>query len=271
MLEDLPLSEGEHPDTMQEVATFRFLSVTVAWLDIISAITAGTAPRLLPSYADETVWKCPQIKFENYIGCKVSVLIQIGRISALHEHKTNAMAQDQPMNISFEETVSDISREIQAGLNQMALEGLCFAEGGPSENPSTSTMRPLAVDDRTIVTNVYTYMASIYLHLVTYGFQQMELISSNICAALGMIHAHVPTHLLPSLVCPLFVIGCVAPQEEAMAFFRHIFSSPPVLDALFEHRMKLLPVLEETWRRRETTDNLSWAQVLELTPNILPI
>jgi hypothetical protein len=256
---------------MQEVATFRFLSVTVAWLDIISAITAGTAPRLLPNYADETVWKCPQIKFENFIGCKVWVLIQIGRIATLHEHKTKALAQDQPMNIAFEETVSDISREIQGGLNQMALEGFCFAEDGPYGNPPASTMRSTAVDERTIVTNVYTYMASIYLHLVTHGFQQMELINSNICAALSMIHAQVPTNLLPSLVCPLFVIGCVAPQEEGMSFFRHIFSSPPVLDALFEHRMKLLPVLEETWRRRQTTDNLSWAQVLELTPNILPI
>lgn len=269
MRDDLPVLEGENPLATQEAVAFRFLTVTVVWLDIISAITAGTAPRLVPSHDREMVWNCSQTKFENVIGCKGWVLLQIGRVAALHAHKTQALTEDQSTNIAIQETVSDIGKEIQGGLNQIALEGFCLAEGGPCDN-SASNLRSTAVDECTTVTNVYTYMASIYLHLVTHGFQQMELISPNICAALGMLHAQVPAHLLPSLVCPLFVIGCVAPQE-GMPFFRNIFSSPPLLDALFEHRMKLLPVLEETWRRRQSADNMSWAQVLELAPNMLPI
>lgn len=269
--EDLPLFEGEKPVAMQEVVTFRFLTATVVWLDIISAITAGTAPRLLPNHDLEMVCNGSQTKFENIIGCKVWVLLQIARIAALHEHKTHYLTQDQPMKATFQETASDISREIQGGLNQMALEGFYFADGGSSDNPSASTMRSTGLDERTIVTNFYTYMASIYLHLVTYGFQQMEIIDPSICAAVGMLHTQVPAHVLPSLACPVFIIGCVAREEEEMSFFRQIFSSPPLLNSLFEHRMKLLPVLEETWRKRQTTDNLTWAQVLELTPNILPI
>lgn len=271
MHDDLPVLEGEHPLVIQEAVTLRFLTVTVVWLDIISAITAGTAPRLVPNHDHEIVWNCSQTKFENVIGCKAWVLLQIGRIAALHAHKTQALTEYQSTNLAFQETVNDIGKEIQGGLNQIALEGFCLAEGGPCDNPSaSSTLRSTAVDERTIITNFYTYMASIYLHLVTHGFQQMEMINPNICAALGMLHTQVPTHLLPSLVCPLFVIGCVAPQE-VMPFFRQLFSSPPLLDELFEHRMKLLPVLEETWRRRQTTDNLSWTQLLELTANILLI
>lgn len=39
-------------------------------------------------------------------------MLQIGRISALHEHKTQALQQEQFGCTGFEQTVEDISREL---------------------------------------------------------------------------------------------------------------------------------------------------------------
>jgi hypothetical protein len=53
-----------------------------------------------------------QTRLENIMGYQDWAMLQIGRISALHEHKTQALQQEQFGCTGFEQTVEDISREL---------------------------------------------------------------------------------------------------------------------------------------------------------------
>jgi hypothetical protein len=260
LCEDLPLSEYE-PVVAEEVVNFRFLGGTLIWLDITSSITAGTAPHLLP-YHFCVVASNSQTKLEDIMGCKNWVMLQIGRIVALHEHKTQALQQGNFDCTEFEQTVGDISREIQCGLTQEALEGFNISESDSATEFNTTS------DPPTLVTHIFAYMASLYLHLVAHGFQKLEVLDTTISGAMRMLQTQISIHLLPALVSPLYFIGSVARQGDKQ-FFRNIFSSPPLLDSLLKHRGRILPILEEIWSKRQTTPGFAWKDSLELTYDIL--
>jgi C6 transcription factor Pro1 len=260
LCEDLPLMEDD-PAVAEQVVNFRFLSGTLIWLDITSSITAGTAPYLLP-YHSYVLAPTSQTKLEEIMGCKNWAMLQIGRIAALHKHKTKALHEGQFDCTEFEETVSNISREIQCGLAQEALEGFKISEW------NFATTSNAMSDPPTPVTQIFAYMASLYLHLVTHGFQKMEVLDTTISEAMRSLRTHIPKHLLPALVSPIYIIGSVA-REEDEQFFRDIFSSPPLLDPLLKHRGRILQILEEIWRRRQITDDVTWKDNLELVYDIL--
>jgi hypothetical protein len=76
-----------------------------------------------------------------------------------------------------------------------------------------------------------------------------------------------PAHLMHVIICPLYIIGTVATNEQ---FFRDVFSSAPVLDPSLEHRGKILPVLEELWRRRDATmTGWTWQDTVTLSDHNL--
>ncbi|RFU32369.1 hypothetical protein B7463_g3968, partial [Scytalidium lignicola] len=260
LCEDLPLSEYE-PVVVEEVVNFRFLAGTIIWLDITSSITAGTRPHLLP-YHSFVIASNSQTKLEDIMGCKNWVMLQIGRIAALHEHKTQALQQGHFDRPEFEQSVDDISREIQCGFTQGALEGFDI-----SECDSTTTLNTIS-DPLMFVTHIFAYMASLYLHLVAHGFGELEVLNTAISGAMRMLQTRISMHLLPALVCPLFVIGSVARREDEQ-FFRKVFSSPPLLDPLLKHRGRILPILEEIWRRRQIMPGFTWKDSLELTHDIM--
>jgi C6 transcription factor Pro1 len=251
---------------LQEIMIYKFFTGVIIWLDIISSITAGSAPHLLSHHFRDIPASSPWIKLEEIMGCQNQVMLQIGRIAALYEHKTQILRKGHLVNTRIEETARDISREIESCLAQTALEGLSFSDGRntpPVLNPMVSMNSP------TLVTHMFALMAAIYLHLVIYGFQELELLESASHRAMKTLNTQVPAHLLPAMVCPLYVIGSVARQEEERVFFRKLFSSPPLLDPLFENRTKVLPALEEIWRQREIRNDLTWEDSLELVPDLL--
>ena len=258
--EDLPVSEYD-PEVAEEVVNFRFLTGTIIWLDITSAITAGTAPQLLP-YQLCGITSNSQTKLEDIMGCENWAMLQIGRIAALHEQKTQALQQGHFDCTEFEQSVGDIGREILCSLTNGSLEGFSIAERN-----SGATCNPI-VDPPKLVTHIFAYMASIYLHLITYGFEKLEELDTTISGAMRMLQTQIPIQHLPALVLPLYVIGSVARQGEEQ-FFRNIFSSPPLLDPLLKHRERILPILEEIWSKRQTTPSLAWKDSLELTCDIL--
>ena len=247
----------------EEVVSFRFFGGTIIWLDIISSITAGTAPRLLP-YHFSVIAPNSQTQLEDLMGCKNWMMLQIGRIAALHEHKIQALQQRSFDCSNFEQTVSEISREVQCGLTQGALEGFSISEC------DSATMFNTKSDSPMLLTRIFAYMASLYLHVVTYGFQKLDVLDTTISGAVRMLRTRIPVHLLPALVLPLYIIGSVAKQEDEH-FFRTIFSSPPLLDPALKHRERVLPILEEIWSRRKTTPGFEWKDSLDLTHDIMLI
>jgi hypothetical protein len=262
LCDNLPILEYE-PVITEEVVNFRFLGGTLIWLDITSSITMGTAPRLLP-YHQKILNPHSQTKLEDIMGCQNWAMLQIGRIAALHEHITQPMQQEQHGCTQFEETVKDISKEIRCGLTQEAFESFNITKCDPTAASQTIS------NSHTLVTNLYAYMASIYLHLVTHGFQGLESLDGMISVAVRILQTQVPLHLLQSLVSPIYVIGSVARREDEQ-FFRSILSSPTLLDPLHKHRGKILPVLEQVWSRRQTTQGFGWRSCCELAYDILLI
>jgi hypothetical protein len=262
LCEDLSLS-GYEPIIAEEVASFRFFAGTIIWLDITVSITAGTAPYLLSRHSC-VIASSSQTKLESIMGCKNWVMLQIGRIAALHERKTQSLQQETFDCAEFEQTACDIGREIERGFTQGALEDLNI-----SEHNSTSTLNTI-LDPSTLVTRIFGYMASLYLHLVVNGFENLDVIDTTMSRVMRMLQAQIPTHLLPALVCPLYIIGSVARKDDEL-FFGAIFSSPPLLDPVLSHRERMLPILEEIWSRRRTTPGFSWQNSLELTNDMLII
>lgn len=255
--EDLALTDYESVIT-DEVLTFRFLAGTLIWLDITSSIMAGSEPHLF-SYHSDVIGPNSQTRLEDVMGCENWVMLQISRITALAERKTRASQERQFNSAEFDEIVSEIATEIQRGLFP---EKLHIAERDSAAIFSTPP------DALGLVTLGFAYMASVYLHLVTHGFQKLALLDTTIAAAMKLLQFRIPRHLLPALVCPLFVIGSAVKKENEQ-FFRDIFSSSPLLNPSIGHRSKILPVLEEIWCRRRTIPGFVWRDSLELTDDIL--
>lgn len=246
--ENLPLLEYEAL-VSNETAQFRFISGTLIWLDIIACITAATTPHLLLCHST-VMAPDSQTRLEDIMGCKNWVMLQIGRIAALHANKLEALRQGHFNCEEFKGTIIDINIEIQSGLDASGPDSFALC------NPPT------------LITPVFASMASVYLHLITHGFQQLGVLDAVISRVMIILHTEIPTHLLPALVAPLYVIGSVARQGDEQ-FFRDIFSSPPLLDASLKQRTKILPILEEIWNKRRTEYGFLWEDSLELIHDIL--
>jgi hypothetical protein len=187
------------------------------------------------------------------MGGKNWVMFQVARIAELHERIIQASQRAEFDCGEFGKTAVDISDNILCGL---ATEGCSMSEE--------------TLDQHELVTHMFARMASIYLHLVTHGFQQLEALDTTISGAFQAFQTLVPKDILPALVCPLFVIGSVA-REEQEQFFRTAFSSLPLLDPSTRHRARILPVLEEIWSQRRATPRYSWNDSVQLTRDVLLI
>lgn len=260
--EDRSFSESDTV-AVEEAAIYRFLTLIIVWLDIISSITVGRSPQLL-RYHTQIVTADAQMKFEKLMGCENWVMLLIGRIAALQEIKIQAMQQEEFDCSELRQDVADIGRQIQDGLSS-----LTFGSPYISEKDSTSKLAT-TIDSPRLVTHIFAYTASIYLHLVTEGFENLEVLSTTISEAISLLQTQTSAQTLPAFVTPLYIIGSVARQEE-IPFFRDIFSSPPVLDLSLRHRERILPVLEEIWSKRQTGSFFAWDDSLELTQEILLI
>lgn len=257
--EDLHLSELGTPSA-EEVLHFRFLRSSMFWVDIISSVTSGTAPRLLPQQFC-AITPDGQTRLEYVMGCKNSIMLQIWRISALNARKIEAMQQRRFDCTDFVQDFHDITLEVQSWLATEGQEALAMGEDPPT-----------IIFDRnssTLITYLFAQMALVYLHLVTIGFQELEALDSTRSKVMVMLQSDVVADLLTALVCPLFMFGVIAkPADEA--FFRDVLSSPSLLQPTLKHRERILPTLEESWKGR-TRPGFQWKDVLETTSDLLLI
>ncbi|RDW73543.1 hypothetical protein BP6252_07450 [Coleophoma cylindrospora] len=191
---NVPLSLDIGTESLQEVVLLRFLGGTIIWLDIISSITAGTAPHLLPFHST-TIASDSQTKLEDIMGCKNWVMLQIGRIAALHQHKVQALERDEFAMTEIMQAADNINQSLQCGLANGTLEGFHISEGDSAVYNAMS-------DPPTLVSLLFAYMASVYLHLVIHGFGKLEELDSTISAAINILQTQVPVQHLPALVAP---------------------------------------------------------------------
>jgi len=195
------------------------------------------------------------------MGCENWVMVQIGRISALHERKSQASRPGHLNLAESEKTMDEMSMDIQVCLTHRSIEAFNTSGGTVKTTDGLLHMS-------TLVTRVFASMAFVYLHLATQGFQNLDALHSTISEAMSVLQTTISAHLVHALVAPLFVIGCAASQEKQL-FFRNMFSTLPLLDPLLQHRRRFLPVLEEIWSRRQTSLGFTWKESLELTKDIM--
>lgn len=232
----------------------------LAWLDIVSTITTGKLPRVI-HFIPEEISSNSGIRLENVMGCKNWVMLQIGRISGLYEFKTEALRQGHVVCEEFESRFEDIRRELQIGLASSSLSLLSVSD------PEFANACNAFITPQQFTTHLFALSATIYLHLVVFGYQSdSETLKSMVSEAITLIRRHIPADLTHALVCPLYIIGSAARSEDE-ALFRHVFSSPPLLDPSLEHRAKFLPLLEEIWRMRET--GWEWGTNIQLSGSSL--
>ena len=254
--------EYEHVAVVN-TTSFKFLSGTIIWLDIISSLTTGRAPHL-QSYHDTIISSSSQIQLDGVMGCKNFVMRQIGRIAAIHEQKLQAMQQDYFNCTELKQIVTEINQQIRCGL---ASSGLRAANN--TDYHSTAIHEPV-LEPPTLVSHIFACMASVYLHLVIEGFQRLEALNATVSEALRILQGQIPSHILSSLVAPLYVFGSVARKGDEQ-YFREIFSSPPLLNPSLKHREKILPILEGIWSKRHASTFFAWEDSLDIAHEILLI
>jgi len=252
----LVMNEGTSPP--EEVGIFLFLFGVAIWLDILSSFTKGKSPSLL-LFHPHAISCTSAIQLENIMGCKNWAILQLGRISALHENRTEALRQGCFNTAEFEFRADVIRQALRSGLAEDSLSALDISSSPHFATPNISN------PDIYIITRLFTLAALILLHLVVHGYQlQAQEMRSLIVDAMAILRTRMPAYLMHAIICPLFIVGTVVNGDEKH-FFRHTFLSLPILDPSLEHRSKILPALEEIWQMRDTTPTWSWQDTTRST------
>jgi hypothetical protein len=240
----LPVPE-EGIKAEEKLAGFKFITTTLLWLDVISSITLGRAPLLLSQHS-EPLGSAFQVQLEEVFGCGGQIVLHIVQITQLHELKCHASAAGlfDPEHVDV--TASAIDAKVRAHL-------VHDADQTPRQG----------------ITQIYTYMAIVYLHLVIHGFQQLDLLNAIITDAIKLVRQQSPKHLLSAMVSPLFFIGVAANREDRL-FFRQVLSTPPSADSCLQHRTRILQVLESIWDKCSISD-FSWSDCVDLSQGVLLI
>lgn len=271
--DDLPFRDGLDPIVSEEVVSFRFLTGTITWLDIVSCITKGTAPFLLPFHS-RILSSSSQIDLGKIMGCRNNIMLQIGRIAALWEKWRQKKLQGAHMS-TFESTslrqiASDIGRDLQYELSRLAMEDAQISETDSNTDVGWKTMP--GDNPEMLITRLFAYMASIYLKLVTkecFSSSLTNLDQSIYFQAMSLIRERIPRTLLTALICPLFIIGSMANVESDKQYFRDIFSRASLSASTYQDRAKMLPVLEQIWITRQIDPGFGWANFLTVAGSVL--
>jgi hypothetical protein len=261
VLESLPIPLDD-PIAAEEVVSFRYLGGTIIWLDIISSITAGKAPHLI-SHHHSFIASNPLVELETLMGCQNWVMLQIGRIAALYAQRVEDLQLGHAQTCAeYAILAYDISRELQRGLTEIALSKFNISGHEPAVRDDTLSAQPA------IITQIFAHAAVLYLHLVTLGFEKLEILDTTLSTVLELFNTQISSQVLPSLVFPLFIIGSVATHKDEH-YLRGMLSSLHMQNTVYKYRERIMSTLEEIWRRRQTTPGFAWKDCLELANNTL--
>jgi hypothetical protein len=231
--------------SVREAITFRCMGSAVLWLDIISAMTTGAAPRLISHHPSALDPDSPT-QLQDLMGCKNWAMRLVGRIAALHAYgKTAGQSGQSGVGNAVLQDMLSIRSEIDSGLAAEALEDLKLAADGDVHTLGGPVLSPT-----TVITRMFAQMAIVYLHLVTHGFRWLQDLEAPINAALELLRMHASCQLIPALIAPLFIIGCVARDGDEQGFLEMILASRAIQGPLYKHRAEMLRMVREVWSRR---------------------
>lgn len=262
--EPAPLQPKHGVPTPQEIVTFNFLGGVVLWLDIISCITTGKSPHILPSMNIPTAARA-FTEMQTIMGCKNWVMFQISRIASLHARRSaSCMTEYSEIDVEMRLEIDDILAQLELGTTP---EGAMSCGNMNGINPTSEQLLSpycTAISSTIQITRVFAFAGFVYLKLVLLGFHEEALcLTTTMTRAMETLRNDTPRHLLSAMICPLYVLGCAA-RDEDKPFFRDALSSAPLLDPSLAHRAKILPLLEKIWIMRDSSPNgVSWSDMLQ--------
>jgi hypothetical protein len=227
----------EHQDSLL------FLAGVVTWFDISYAVTEGSIPYIVQQPMP-TIVSNSSVAIHAITGSEDWALILVSRIAGLHGQRTEKMQQNSYVDAEFWRDVAALEKELDFALSPRH-----------KVRPGEETTRILIL------------ATSIYLHLVAYGFSNLERVHPRLAQIMAMLEETTLTKLFAHML-SIFISACIArPEDESV--FRGILqaiTSPP---AIIKHRCYFLSTIEEVWRRRLKNTDLRWADVIDLTSHIL--
>lgn len=240
------------------------------WLDIVSCITTGNSPEILAHMKTET----PPNAFtelQAIMGCKNWVMFQISRIAALHAKRISARIPDcLEGDEDMRQEIDNILAQLEIGTTVEGPMSCGKLNGVKPTNEQLLSPYCTAIPDTIRITRVFAFMGFIYLKLVLIGFQQESLcLTTTMTRAMDTLRNDTPRHLLPAMICPLYVLGCAA-REEDKSYFRDVLSAAPLMDPSLCHRAKILPLLERIWIMRDSSPHgVTWSDILQASDGSL--
>lgn len=187
------------------------------------------------------------------MGCKGWVMLQIGRISALYESKKDMLRREysDSMSVEFGQSADRVKRDIQQGIAEEKIAAMNISDPGLAVDCNPTNLFSISPHLSCITTHLFALAALIYLEGVStcancFGPNEEPAILSE---AMIILRTQMPADMMHAIVCPLFILGAAAKGEDQQ-FFRHVFSTAPVLEPSLVHRRQILPILEEIWRER---------------------
>ncbi|KAG5929749.1 hypothetical protein E4U42_004676 [Claviceps africana] len=258
-------------------AALRFFTANLLYIDIISSVTLGSAPRLA-RYQEHVMPPCARfdrntepapvgpLSMDEFFGLPNWVMQLLGNVAALDAWKRE---QRQAGSLSAADLLSRgrvLSDGIETGLDLLQKhhpDVACPTQTAPT--PVLAATFPLLVadpltpchaDEQPMLQAIWLLAALGYLHVVTWGWQPSRPEARDAVSRATRLLSRLPTGpWLRALAWPLCVCGCLSPAEDEPVY-RELAQRLGALQ-VFGTVKEAMEVMERVWSMRSEMDE-SW-------------
>ncbi|KAG5979729.1 hypothetical protein E4U55_004822 [Claviceps digitariae] len=255
-------------------AALRFFTASLLYIDIISSVTLGSAPRLT-RYQEHVMPPCAQLNrnmepvpagplsMDEFFGLPNWVMQLLGNVAALDSWKR---VQEQKGLLTATELLSRgkvLSDGIKTCLELLQKhhpDVLC-----PTPTTTSTAAFPLLVadpvtadqaDEHPIFQMIWLFAMLSYLHVVTLGWQPSSPETRWAVSQATHLLSQLPRGpWLRALAWPMCVCGCLSPQEDEPVY-RDVAQRLGALQ-VFGTVKEAMEVMERVWSMRDQMDE-SW-------------
>jgi C6 transcription factor Pro1 len=232
-----------------------FTGVTL-WLDILSCASTGLGPRHSQLCIAALTEENSKIQLQDLMGCENWAMLLIREIAILKVSRDQASNQQNQEDL--QRRAADIEQRLEGGLRKAAKPYVELTEYSESAR-TTEMSRQIEIKG---ITQVMALAALIYLHVSVHGSgpQSLPVASELLFRWMFNIRFMPDSRIVPYLVWPICIAGCMATTPLQEQFFRDI-----VADAVADENsngtwLYVLQVMELCWkmRRIEGNDSEGW-------------
>ena len=232
-----------------------FLLGSFISLDIIAAASTRRAPFLEIDHVQAL--DRLEIPLENLVGCRNSIMALICEVSALDRWKKESEGARKLSIIDLAKRGGQLEERLRQEL--ASLEKMPVAEPslwGPSAIPGASSTHPG-------ISKAFGLAAIAYLHVVISGAHpELPEIAKVVSELVAVFQTLREQRLLPSVVWPFCISGCLA-LEEQQGCFRDLFAAAEITEPTGGTLGEAYQVMEECWQARKSrSSDCDWVSIM---------